>query len=118
MNSTHPEVIQLQLARLRAKFAMQATACLGNWLASCLSLMKLVNADGLCLKDPAAEVFVGELGDSSINIFCRPWVKSDDYWTVYWGLTGKAKEQFDAEGISIPFPQRDVHIYQNIADDS
>jgi small conductance mechanosensitive channel len=81
-------------------------------------LTDLVKADGLCLKDPIAEVFVGELGDSSVNIFCRPWVKSDDYWTVYWGLTGKAKERFDAEGISIPFPQRDVHLYQSGADGS
>ncbi len=81
-------------------------------------LTDLVKADGLCLKDPIAEVFVGELGDSSVNIFCRPWVKSDDYWTVYWGLTGKAKERFDAEGISIPFPQRDVHLYQSKAEGS
>jgi small conductance mechanosensitive channel len=81
-------------------------------------LTDLVKADGLCLKDPTAEVFVGELGESSVNIFCRPWVKSDDYWTVYWGLTGKAKERFDAEGISIPFPQRDVHLYRSSADDS
>ncbi|MEP2031279.1 MAG: mechanosensitive ion channel family protein [Paracoccaceae bacterium] len=79
-------------------------------------LSEIVKSDGLCLNDPAAEIFVGELGDSSVNIFCRPWVKSDDYWTVYWGLTGKAKKQFDAEGISIPFPQRDVHIYQSGAE--
>ena len=81
-------------------------------------LTDLVKADGLCLKDPIAEIFVGELGDSSVNVFCRPWVKSDDYWTVYWGLTGKAKERFDAEGISIPFPQRDVHLYQSSPEDS
>ena len=81
-------------------------------------LTDLVKADGLCLKDPIAEIFVGELGDSSVNVFCRPWVKSDDYWTVYWGLTGKAKERFDAEGISIPFPQRDVHLYQSSAESS
>lgn len=81
-------------------------------------LTKLIKADGLCLKDPAAEVFVGELGDSSVNIFCRPWVKTEDYWTVYWGLTGRAKERFDTEGISIPFPQRDVHLYQSGTDGS
>lgn len=73
-------------------------------------LSALVAAHKLCLTDPAPEIFVGELGESSVNIFCRPWVKSDDYWTVFWDLTGQAKEQFDATGISIPFPQRDVHL--------
>lgn len=72
----------------------------------------LVRNHKLCLEEPAPAIFVGELGDSSVNIFCRPWVKSDDYWTVYWDLTGQAKESFDAEGISIPFPQRDVHLFQ------
>ncbi|MDW3221754.1 MAG: mechanosensitive ion channel family protein [Paracoccaceae bacterium] len=74
-------------------------------------LQKLVAAHPKCLKDPAPEIFVGELGDNSVNIFCRPWSKSDDYWTVYWDLTGQAKEQFDQEGITIPFPQRDVHLF-------
>ncbi|AXT27509.1 mechanosensitive ion channel family protein [Ruegeria sp. AD91A] len=73
-------------------------------------LKELVSKHELCLKTPEPEVFVGELGDNSVNIFCRPWSKSDDYWTVYWDLTGQAKERFDAEGISIPFPQRDVHL--------
>ncbi len=72
-------------------------------------LKDLVAQHALCLKTPEPEVFVGELGDNSVNIFCRPWSKSDDYWTVYWDLTGQAKERFDEEGISIPFPQRDVH---------
>ncbi|MCH2068173.1 MAG: mechanosensitive ion channel family protein [Shimia sp.] len=73
-------------------------------------LKALVAADPRCLKDPAPEIFVGELGDSSVNLFCRPWVVTEDYWNVYWGLTGQVKERFDAEGISIPFPQRDVHL--------
>ena len=80
-------------------------------------LEDLVAKHVLCLNDPAPEIFVGELGDSSVNIFCRPWAKSDDYWTVYWDLTGQAKERFDSEGISIPFPQRDVHLYQVTQDD-
>lgn len=75
-------------------------------------LQELVANHKLCLSNPAPEIFVGELGDSSVNIFCRPWSKSQDYWTVYWGLLGQAKERFDAEGISIPFPQRDVHLIQ------
>lgn len=65
-----------------------------------------------CLDHPKAEVFVGQLGDSSVNIFCRPWVKPEDYLKVSWDLTGKAKERFDKAGISIPFPQRDVHLFQ------
>lgn len=75
-------------------------------------LTKLIEQNKLCLTDPAPAIFVGELADSSVNIFCRPWVKTADYWTVYWNLLRQAKEQFDAEGISIPFPQRDVHLYQ------
>lgn len=78
-------------------------------------LNDLVDAHPKCLKEPASEIFVGELGDSSVNIFCRPWSKSGDYWAVYWELTGQAKERFDQEGISIPFPQRDVHIIHDDA---
>lgn len=75
-------------------------------------LFDLVAAHPMCLKDPEPEIFVGELGESSVNIFCRPWCKPEDYWTVYWDLTGQAKEMFDEQGISIPFPQRDVHLIQ------
>ena len=53
-----------------------------------------------------------ELGDSSVNFICRPWVKTDDYWEVYWGVTRAVKEEFDRQGVSIPFPQRDVHLYR------
>lgn len=73
-------------------------------------LEDMIRSNPLCLKDPAPQVFVGELAESSVNIFCRPWVKREDYWTIYWGLTGAVKERFDAEGISIPFPQQDVHV--------
>ncbi|MDV7145986.1 mechanosensitive ion channel family protein, partial [Tropicimonas sp. TH_r6] len=73
-------------------------------------LAKLVAADSRCLDDPKPAIFVGELGESSVNVFCRPWVRTEDYWDVYWDLTGQAKERFDEEGVSIPFPQRDVHI--------
>ena len=64
------------------------------------------------LKDPEPMVKVHELGDSSVNFIVRPWVKTDDYWDVYWDVTRKVKERFDAEGVSIPFPQRDVHLHQ------
>jgi len=63
------------------------------------------------LKEPEPIIRVAELGDSSVNLICRPWVMTPDYWPVYWGLTRAVKERFDAEGISIPFPQRDVHVH-------
>lgn len=75
-------------------------------------LNNLASNHDLVIAEPATEIFVAELGDSSVNIFCRPWVKSADYWTVYWDILAQAKERFDAEGISIPFPQRDVYVHQ------
>ena len=65
------------------------------------------------LKDPAPMVAVDELADSSVNLVIRPWVKTEDYWTTKWELTQKIKESFDKEEISIPFPQTDVHLFQN-----
>jgi len=64
------------------------------------------------LKDPAPTVQVVELADSSVNFVVRPWVKTGDYWTVYFDVTRAIKERFDAAGIEIPFPQRDVHLFQ------
>lgn len=74
-------------------------------------LEKLVDDHDLVLKDPEPVVKLHELGDSSVNFICRPWVRPDDYWTVYWDITRSVKKTFDAEGVSIPFPQRDVHLY-------
>jgi small conductance mechanosensitive channel len=67
------------------------------------------------LPDPEPVVRLHELGDSSVNFICRPWAKTADYWDVYWDVTRQVKECFDAEGISIPFPQRDIHIYNEEA---
>ena len=64
------------------------------------------------LKDPEPVVRVHELGDSSVNFVVRPWVETDNYWDVYWDITRSVKERFDEEGVSIPFPQRDVHLHQ------
>jgi small conductance mechanosensitive channel len=64
------------------------------------------------LDEPAPVVHLHELGDSSVNFVVRPWVKVDDYWDVYWYVTRAVKMRFDEEDISIPFPQRDVHIYE------
>jgi len=65
------------------------------------------------LKDPAPAVMLIGLADSSVNFAVRPWVAAGDYWNVYSALTENIKKSFDAEGISIPFPQRDVHVYQH-----
>ena len=72
----------------------------------------------LVLDTPESVVQVTELADSSVNFICRPWVKTADYWTVYWDVTRTVKEQFDAAGISIPYPQTDVHIHQQLAQTS
>ncbi|MCP4455569.1 MAG: mechanosensitive ion channel [Planctomycetes bacterium] len=79
-------------------------------------LEDIVTAHALVLKDPAPNIKVHELGDSSVNFVCRPWTLTSDYWTVYWDITRAVKERFDAEGVSIPFPQRDVHIIQESAE--
>ncbi len=62
------------------------------------------------LEDPEPVVAVHELADSSVNFVVRPWARPADYWAVYWDITRQVKEAFDKEGISIPFPQRDVHL--------
>ncbi|WP_050931664.1 mechanosensitive ion channel family protein [Aestuariivita boseongensis] len=61
------------------------------------------------LKDPQPNIRVHQLADSSVNFICRPWSRTEDYWTVYWDLTHQVKEAFDAAGVSIPYPQQDVH---------
>jgi small conductance mechanosensitive channel len=76
------------------------------------TLESILRKDERILKDPAPTVAVLELGDSSINFAVRPWVKTQDYWNVYFALNEKVKLTFDSEGISIPFPQRDVHLIQ------
>jgi small conductance mechanosensitive channel len=66
----------------------------------------------LTLSAPEPLIKVNSLGDSSVNLILRPWTKTEDYWTVYWDLIKDVKERFDRAGISIPFPQRDVHLYR------
>jgi small conductance mechanosensitive channel len=72
----------------------------------------IMAADERILKDPAASVTVGELADNSVNFNVRPWVKGADYWGVRTDLLENVKLAFDTNGISIPFPQRDVHLHQ------
>lgn len=75
-------------------------------------LKAVVDADDRILKAPEVDIFVSEHADSSVNILVRPWVESENYWPVYFGLMENVKLAFDKEGISIPFPQRDVHMIQ------
>jgi small conductance mechanosensitive channel len=75
-------------------------------------LEEVVAAHPAVLKDPAPTIRVSALGASSVDFIVRPWTKTVDYWGVYWDLTRQVKEAFDAAGISIPFPQQDVHIKQ------
>ncbi|MBT7951319.1 MAG: mechanosensitive ion channel [Gammaproteobacteria bacterium] len=75
-------------------------------------LEDIVTNDERILKDPAPVVAVSELADSSVNFIVRPWVNAADYWAVYWDLTETVKLVFDKEGISIPYPQQDVHMHQ------
>ncbi|WP_395344778.1 mechanosensitive ion channel family protein [Ningiella sp. W23] len=75
-------------------------------------LEEMVAAEERVLKDPAPTVAVSELGDSSVNFVVRPWVKSADYWGVMFDFTEAVKLRFDQEGISIPFPQMDVHVHK------
>ncbi len=75
-------------------------------------LEEIVGGHELVLKEPEPVVKLHELADSSVNFICRPWVKPENYWNVYWDITREVKRRFDTEGVSIPFPQRDVHLYQ------
>ena len=72
---------------------------------------ELVAADDRILDEPACTIAVSELADSSVNFVVRPWVKTSDYWGVMFDLTEAIKKRFDQDGISFPFPQQDVHLY-------
>lgn len=74
-------------------------------------LQEILDSHEKVLADPVPIVRLHELADSSVNFVVRPWVNKDDYWEVYWDITRAVKMRFDEEGISIPFPQRDVHMY-------
>ena len=76
-------------------------------------LMGILQKHDKVLDDPEPVVKLHELGDSSVDFVVRPWVGVNDYWDVYWDVTRAVKMRFDEEGISIPFPQRDVHIYND-----
>jgi len=77
------------------------------------TLMRLMEEDSRVLKDPAPFVAVSELADSSVNFATRAWIKSEDYWDVFFDMNDKVYKTFNAENLSIPFPQMDVHVHKN-----
>ena len=74
-------------------------------------LAEIVTAHEKVLKKPEPIIRLHTLGESSVNFIVRPWTKTDDYWDVYWDIMREVKLRFDSEGISIPYPQRDVHLH-------
>lgn len=74
-------------------------------------LTEIVSGQEKVLAEPKSTIKLHSLGDSSVNFVVRAWTKTDDYWDVYWDILREVKLRFDREGISIPFPQRDVHVY-------
>jgi small conductance mechanosensitive channel len=80
-------------------------------------LTEILKAHEQVLDDPEPVVKLHNLGESSVDFVVRPWVKTDDYWDVYWDITREVKIRFDAEKISIPFPQRDVHLFKEGGDE-
>ena len=75
-------------------------------------LNDILEGHDMVLAKPEALVKVHALADSSVNFIVRPWVRTEDYWDVYWDITREVKLRFDREGSSIPFPQRDIHVFQ------
>ncbi|MFT4517862.1 MAG: small conductance mechanosensitive channel [Halioglobus sp.] len=72
-------------------------------------LQEIIAADDRVLAEPEPVIVVGELADSSVNFLVRPWAKSSDYWGIYWDTTETVKLKFDEAGLSIPYPQMDIH---------
>ena len=78
-------------------------------------LEEIAVEDERVLKDPEHMIVVGELADNSVNFYFRVWVKTTDYWDVYFAANESVKLRLDAAGIGIPYPQRDVHLYEHKA---
>lgn len=78
-------------------------------------LNAIIAADERIMQDPEPLIAVAELADNSVNFVVRVWVKSGDYWPTFFALNETIKQRFDDEGIGIPYPQRDVHVYEHKA---
>lgn len=79
-------------------------------------ILEQIQSDERILTEPAPTVVLAAFGDSSVNFMARAWVKADDLWPVFWNINERMKAAFDGAGISIPFPQRDVHLIQSSQD--
>jgi small conductance mechanosensitive channel len=75
------------------------------------TIQRVVDSDSRALKEPAPVIAVAEMADSSVNLVVRPWCRKEDYWALRFDLTRKLKEELEAAGCSIPYPQRDVHLH-------
>lgn len=85
----------------------------GDDIAKAMEIIeRVVTGDSRTLADPAPTIAVSELADSSVNLVVRPWCNAGDYWALRWDLTRKLKEELEAGGCNIPFPQRDVHVLE------
>lgn len=76
-------------------------------------IQEVITGESRILRDPEPAILVKELSDSSVVFQVRSWVKGADYWGVYFDVIEAVKKRFDAQGVSIPFPQRDVHVYEH-----
>ena len=76
-------------------------------------LKSMLSSDARVLSDPAPFVEVSELADSSVNFATRAWVKSENYWGLYFDMNKRVYEEFEKSGLSIPYPQMDVHLDKN-----
>jgi small conductance mechanosensitive channel len=76
------------------------------------TIRSIVTADDRVLAEPEVQIAVSNLGDSSVDIIVRPWCEAADYWNLRFDLNRRLKEGLEAAGCSIPFPQRDVHLFQ------
>lgn len=76
-------------------------------------IKEVIDQDERVIKEPPLMIVVSELADSSVNLTARAWTSVNDYWSFYFDTIEKVKKQFDAGGVSIPFPQRDIHLYEH-----
>ena len=105
------EIIQNTTANDTRRLDLVVGIGYGDDIAKAKDVVRsLVTADERILDDPAPVIAVFELADSSVNLVVRPWVKTADYWNVHFDLTERIKLALDENNISIPFPQRDVHM--------
>lgn len=111
-NSIWGNVIKNSTGQATRRVDLKFTIAYGNDEDKARSILEsIVRSHPAVLREPEPVVRVHELSNTTITLICRPWVKTEDYWSVYWDLTREVKHRFDAAGISIPLPKQDVHVY-------